>query len=238
MIRGIYAAGSGMITQSERVSVLSNNLSNVDTPGYKKDSVETKTFGDQLLYSLNTGNQIGSVSQGSATGAQTTDLTQGPVEKTGVSTDLVLTTPGFFAVQGTGGVEYTRNGSFAVDAQGYLCTQSGQRVLGTNGPLPVGGDRFSVSADGTVSNAQGAVGKLAVYNGTATKLADGCFSLTGTQLTAATVEQGCLENSNEDMIGAMTAMMEASRAYQSCSQAFHIADQSVQQAVNQVGSLK
>ncbi|MDR3553080.1 MAG: flagellar hook-basal body protein [Clostridia bacterium] len=239
MLRGITASASGMITQTQRINVLSNDLSNVDTPGFKRDDLTLTTFKDQLIYNLNTGTQIGTMSAGTMAGAETTDLTQGSLDQTGLSTDLALTSGGFFALQGTsGGTEYTRDGAFTVDAQGYLALSTGQRVLGENGPLQVGTDDFRVSSDGEVSVSGRTVGKLAVYNGTATKQADGLFTLTGASRAQATVMQGYLEGSNEDIVSAMTALMASSRAYQSCQEAFKISDQSEQLAVNQVGSLK
>lgn len=238
MLRGTYAAATGMITQSQIVNVMANNLSNTQTPGYKKDAVSQTSFGNELVFSLKGGSQIGSYSAGTAAGAETTDVTQGPIEQTGISTDFALTKPGYFAVQGNGGTEYTRNGSFMVDPQGFLSTSAGQRVLGTNGPLHVGTDNFTVSEDGTITSGNQTVGKIAVYDGTATKQADGMFALAGAALTNSGVRQGCLESSNEDMVNAMTTMMMASRAYQSCRQAFKIADTSEQLTVNQVGSLK
>lgn len=242
MLRGIDASGGGMVAQSQKIDVLTNNIANVETPGYKKDNVSVQSFQNQLLYNLSTGQQVGETVSGAQTVDTAADLSEGDLSETGLSTDFAILSGGFFAVQGSGGTEYTRDGSFTVDTQGDLALQTGQRVLGENGqPLHVGTSSFTVAQDGTVETAAGAVGTIALYgsaNGSAVKNADGLFTLQNPVLEAGTVRQGWLEGSNVDVTDQMTGLMSASRAYQSCQQAFEVSNQAEQLLVNQVASLK
>lgn len=241
MVRGIYASGSGMITQSRKIDVLSNNMANISTPGFKRDNLETRSFDEQLVYSLKSGERLGSISYGEAPGKETTNLTAGNFEQTGRSADLAITSDGLFAVRGANGTEYTRSCSFEVDAQGYLALPTGQRLLGDNGEIRVGGDNFNVTEDGTVLNGGGVVGKIRLYNagGAQTvKNADGLFTLNGAQPVNGTIWQGFIEDSNVGTVDEMTGLMASSRTYQSCQQAFDVSDQAEQMLVNQVAALK
>lgn len=242
MVRGIAASGGGMVAQSQKIDVLANNIANIDTPGYKKDNVSVESFQDQLLYNLNTGARVGATVYGAQTVGTAADFSEGDLSETGLSTDFAVLSGGFFAVQGGAGTEYTRNGSFTVDDGGYLALSTGQRLLGQDGrPLRVGGTDFIVAQDGTVTNAGGTVGKIALYTaagGAPTKNADGLFTLQNPVQTAGTLRQGWLEGSNVDVTDQMTGLMSASRAFQSCQQAFEVSNESEQLLVNQVGSLK
>lgn len=243
MIRGIEASGSGMVAQSQKLNVISNNIANVETSGYKNDNVSLQSFQDQLLYNMNTGAQIGALSPGVQAVNTAANMQEGQLQQTGLSTDLAVLSDGFFAVRGTNGtVEYTRNGSFTIDGGGYLATSSGARVLGENGAIRVGGDNFSVASDGTVSSGNKTVGKIALFRSSAAngavKNADGLFSLAIPVRANGTVKQGWLEGSNVDVIDDMAGLMSCNRSYQSCQQAFQASNQEEQTLVNQVGSLK
>lgn len=242
MVRGAYASASGMITKYKQIDVTGNNISNINTAGFKKDSLSAIPFGTQLLYNTADGQNVGTVAEGTVPGTVTSDLSEGTAEKTGLPTDLAILSDGFFAVQGLNGVRYTRSGSFTVDAGGYLSLATGQRLLGQNGPVRVGNDDFQVTADGTVMQNGKATDKILLYNSTtpqgAQKQADGFFTLTGAAAAAGKIQQGYLEGSNVNLVEEMTKLMASSRSYQTCQQAFKISDQSVQLAVEQVGSLK
>jgi flagellar basal-body rod protein FlgG len=242
MLKGLYAAGTGMITHSQKIDVLANNIANVESSGFKKDDLSIASFGDQLHYNIKTSAPIGNTPSGVTGAGVTANLEQGPCEQTGLPTDLAILSEGFFAVQGTGGVEYTRNGGFTIDAEGYLALPAGQRLMGSSGPLQVGGDGFTVAPDGSVQGPEGEIGKIPLYNTadprTVVKGSDGLFDLPGAQAVNGSIRQGYLEGSNVDMISEMTGLMASTRAFQSCQQAFKVSDQSEQLAVNQVGALK
>ena len=142
MIRGIYAAASGMGVQQARMDVISNNLANLSVPGFKGSSVTAAPFSELLLVAaeLPDGtktppgwNAVGSLSYGAAVTAVRIDPSGGTLKETNSHMDLAITGDGYFAVNvpsadDPGRVAYTRDGSFNRDAEGYLVTSTGHRV--------------------------------------------------------------------------------------------------------------
>jgi flagellar basal-body rod protein FlgF len=241
MLRGLYAAATGMIAQSKKIDVLGNNVANANTSGFKKDEVSFKAYNDQLITNISNGNMVGSASFGVWNDEVNTDISQGALEQTNLSTDIAITSDGFFAAAGNTGIEYTRNGSFAIDAQGYLSLSTGQRLMGQNGPILVNGNNFQVANDGTVSQNGKVLDKIQLYKSPSpqniTKQADGLFAIVGATATNGTMKQGYLEDSNVDITSEMTQLMAATRSYQSCQQSFKSINETSQQ-LNQIASLK
>ncbi|MFB4163291.1 flagellar hook-basal body protein [Alteribacillus sp. JSM 102045] len=176
MLRGFYGAASGMITQQRRTEMLNDNMSNINTPGYKEDKGSTRTFPEMLIQAQNTNYPFGrsSIPFGElATGVymqeRTPNFSQGDMMETGNSTDVGLlqgvlpeNEDGeqgslFFTVQNENGeVRFTRNGSWTVDGQGFLTTSQGYYVLGEDGePLEVNNENFTVEENGTVITEDG-----------------------------------------------------------------------------------
>ena len=152
-----------MIAQQDAVDTISNNLSNVNTTGYKKETVEFKT----LLYSKlqtkttdNGGNPkpvIGQVGAGVRTSSITSRYTQGPLNPTGNTFDFALEGEGFFRIQmPDGSTAYTRNGVFTMSIGGdglTLCTSDGYPVLDEQGEaitfsLDYDATKFTIDEDG------------------------------------------------------------------------------------------
>lgn len=238
MIRGIYSSASGMIAQYKRINVMGNDLDNADSQGFKSDAVTLRSF-DEELAMRNGSSPIGTIDAGVQVGGVQTDLSQGEMEQTGVSTNIAIEGNGFFAVAAPGSaVTYTRAGDFGADAAGYLALPSGQRLLDSTG-APVSAAGFSLQANGSYTNAAGQSGTISLYNGTAAKRTDGFFDLTGAQAsTGANLLQGYVEKSNVSAVNGMTGLIEASRAFQSCQQAYNTATDTLDKLVTQVGSLR
>jgi flagellar basal-body rod protein FlgG len=163
MVRGIYTGASGMITQMGRIDVISNNLANVDTPAYKKDTTIMKAFPEMLIRRINDDGVrvlpigsydlmpvIGKIGTGVEINEVYTRLTQGAFKQTNNDFDLALEGEGFFSIETEDGERYTRNGSFLIDSEGFLVTKDGYRVLGENGPLQIKKNNFIVDEDGNV----------------------------------------------------------------------------------------
>ena len=239
MLRGIFSSASGMIAQYKRINVISNNLSNSDTQGFKQDVTAVRSFEDELAVRSTDQQAVGTINAGATIQGVYTDLTQGDLESTGVDTNLAISGDGFFAVQGTDGtVKYTRAGNFAADDEGYLALPSGERLLDSDGQ-PIAAADITVDADGTVSHNGVQDTAITLYNGTAEKRDDGFYDITGAAAeNNATLAQGYVELSNTDVVDGMTGLMEASRAFQSCSQAYNTATDTLDKLVTQVGSLR
>jgi flagellar basal-body rod protein FlgF len=227
MERGLYIAASGMVSEMARQDLISNDLANASTAGYKSDTAVQGSFGDLLLQNTQTGQTIGPLGRGSRIERQVTDLTAGPIKETGEDLDFAVEGDGYFAVQTAQGVRYTRNGQFTAAAAGRLTDQLGNAVLDQNGrPITIG-------ADGKVP--AGTVGVFAVNN--ARKAGDNFSQGTAGGRGAGQVRSGALEGSGADPVKAMTDMIASLRAFESGQKVITTIDSTLQKASNQVGSV-
>ncbi len=168
MLRSLWTGASGMIAQQTSVDTISNNLANVNTVGYKKETVEFRSLLYQKLQTETTDNNgdpkpvIGQVGSGVRTGAITSRFTQGNLTQTDEPFDLAIEGEGFFAVRTPNGeTAYTRNGSllFAIASDGLALTNSeGYPLLDTTGtPIVLPGttdvSKISIDVDGKVIEA-------------------------------------------------------------------------------------
>ena len=190
MFKGFYTAASGMIAQQRRTEMLTNNMANANTPGYKADQSSVRSFPEMLLSRLAyetipvdkklTGNSLTPMG-GLHTGVYVQEtnplFSQGDMKQTDLKTDIALVNgnlpinqetglPGsvFFTVQnGDGDLRYTRNGNFTLDGQGFLTTSSGNYVLNENNqPIQLESDQFVVSENGAVLENNVEVARLGV----------------------------------------------------------------------------
>lgn len=228
MERGLYIAASGMLSEMVRQDHLANDLANANTSGYKADRVSQHSFARELaVVNRQTGAQVGALGTGVQIAAQVTDFTPQALKDTGEPLDLAIAGEGFFAVQAPDGVRYTRNGSFAADAQGRLVDQGGNLVLGA--------DRRPVllRADGTVDPVR--VGVFAVA--APRKAGDGLLTGAATGAATGTVRSGALEGSGIDASRTMVDMMASMRAFEAGQKAITTIDETLRLASGQVGNL-
>jgi flagellar basal-body rod protein FlgF len=168
VLRGIYTSAAGMVVQQERLDALSNNLANVDTTGYKRDTAIQKAFPELLLRrmsddgltefplrsfpagSYDVAPVIGSLGTGVETNEYYTVFAQGNLRETENPFDIALEGEGFFVVQTPYGERYTRNGSFILGPEGMLVTKQGYPVLGENGPIEIKLNNFMIDEDGVI----------------------------------------------------------------------------------------
>ena len=149
MMRSLYSGVSGLKNHQTRMDVVGNNISNVNTTGFKSSRV---TFSDTLSQTLSgasapTENRGGTnpkqIGLGSATSAIDTLFTDGSVQSTGVNTDLCLSGNGLFIVKDGNLSYYTRNGNFKFDKEGYYVNSDGLKVQGWSATTP--GDTISTN---------------------------------------------------------------------------------------------
>lgn len=158
MLGAFYTAASGVLTQQRMLNAIANNVDNAQTPGYKKDRVLTSSFQQELVRQegnrntvIGTGDTIRTVREVAV------DLGPSSVQDTGRALDFAITGQGFFNVVDANGDTYmTRNGSFALDDEGFLVTETGARVQGTRGDIEIGkADNFSVTPQGLIYTSEG-----------------------------------------------------------------------------------
>ncbi len=254
----LYSAASGMEAQQTNLNVISNNIANVNTPGFKKSKVEFQDMFYQVPRSVGadsggdiipTGIQVGS---GTNVVATSKVFTQGNVNRTDENLDIAIVGEGFFEVKDQNGDSlYTRDGSFKRGPDGELTTSLGL-PLEPGITVPSEAQQISISESGTITFMQGSepIGnaelQIVRFNNPSglSALGGNLFSETpasgtpekGTPGTESfgTVRQGFLENSNVNIVQEMVNMIVAQRAYEINSKSIQTSDQMMQQ----VGQIK
>lgn len=234
MLSGFYTASSGMLVQQRNLNIISNNLVNSQTTGYKSERLITTTFDHEFLTRIekNNNERIGSGSPVSLVDDVITNFNGSSLDETERPLDMAIVGEGFFNIQGEERQYMTRNGNFNIDQEGYLVFDGVGRVLGQNGAINLNGSSdFTVSSNGSIFDTNGQyVDRLLITmpaeGANMTKYNNGLYSATGVvELNNATVYQNVLERSNTDMNLEYTRLIEAQRAFSSCSAALRIIDQ-------------
>ena len=259
MVRSLWNAATGMNGQQMNIDTISNNLSNVNTTGFKQHRAEFEDLVYQNVKLAGTpatedtvtpvGHQMGS---GVKVGATQRIMSQGSLQATGVDTDVAIVGDGFFRVQQyDGSFAYTRDGSFKVDMNGQLVNSNGLRVM-PEVVLPDGYDIHSltVTDDGRVSvkifgqNDPIDVAQLEIYrfpnNAGLEAAGDNLYKVTnasGDPIAARPGQDGMgivkhkfLEMSNVSIVNEMVQMIVAQRAYEFNSKAIQTSDNMLQTA--------
>lgn len=253
MIRSLYTAGSGLMAQQTAIDTIANNLSNVNTTGYKKQRAEfQEALYAQIQPPLPTGAPQGlQMGQGVQLAGIQRMIEMGPLSETGNTYDLAIQGDGFFRVQlADGTIAYTRDGAFRLDAQGRLTTSTGALLLDTQGqPITAQAGRAEIGADGQITytttdpagtpvEAPGPKIGLYSFTNPGGLLALGDNLLTesaasgGAMAATGGIKQYALEGSNVQMVEEMVALIQAQRAYEFSSKAVQTADEMLSIANN------
>lgn len=255
----LRAAATGMMAQQTRTEVISNNLANVNTPGFKR----SRAHFEDLLYQTVQGQQVLDetnsetspaiqVGRGTRLSGVQRMHEQGPIEQTGRNLDIAVEGEGFFQVQGSNGeTAFTRDGSFQISDQGVLVTSGGQ-TLQPPIRVPQDASELTISTTGVVSVRRGQdiqpteIGRieLARFANPSGMLALGQNLYAATAASGQPVvgfpadegmgrtQQGSLEGSNVQIVSEMVEMISAMRAYEINSKAIKTADEMGQIANN------
>ncbi|MGX1191820.1 flagellar hook-basal body protein [Metabacillus sp. SLBN-84] len=262
MLRGFYTASAGMLAQQRRTEMLSNNIANANTPGYKTDQAALKAFPEMLLKRVQDNKlpqEVGSINTGVYLQEMIPQFAQGDLRETGLNTDIALLETAvpengtlMFGVQlPDGEVRYTRNGQFTRNENGQL-SLGGNPVLGTDGqPITLASDEFEILQDGTVRVNGEAGSQIGIFfsNNTAglVKEGNGLYRTEdGNELGAAAgnpdvayqLKQGFIEGSNVDVSRSYTEMMTAYRAFEANQKVLQAYDRSMDKAVNEIGRVR
>ncbi len=262
MIRGLYTSALGMTTQMSKMDVVTNNIANVNTVGYKKDTVVTRAFEEELMYRLNDKYsekststimnkvpRVGDVSQGVFVDQIFTNFANGSTITTKGDLDFALVGDGFFAVRtanqnGDEIERYTRDGSFALAPDGTLITKDGNPVLGENGNIVLPNGKVAISPEGDIYVNEQLIDRLRLVsfedNTTLRKFGNNLYDAneaTGAVLAGfnGMVLQGELENSNVNAVKEMVDVITVSRTYEANQRMISIHDMILGKTVNDVG---
>jgi flagellar basal-body rod protein FlgF len=234
---GIFqnSAVIGLFRQERRYELISNNLSNAMTPGFKKDvSIFHEVFSEALHPSLSNLSMDSEFSQ--------TILEQGVIQSTRNPLDLAIEGEGFFKVKTPEGVRYTRNGNFRLTKEGVLVQANGFPVLSRNGEINLQGNQIAVEEDGTIKVDGADRDKLALVTFAdlkeLKKEGKTLFKLEGEQeekqAEGARVFQGSLEGSNVNALEEMVQMIDSMRTFEACYKIVQVQDDMNAKAVNEL----
>ena len=243
MNNALYVGLSRQLTLKRQMDVIANNIANSDTVGFK---VESLMLGQDV--------QRPPLAPGATAAESITfvhdtglarDYRQGALRQTGGPFDLGLQGDGFFEVQTPGGVRLTRDGRFALNAQGQLVDSAGNAVLQAGGqPIRVDPTKTTpqIAHDGTVSQEGQVLGKIGVFSvadrGALAKVGEGLYDPAGQTpaLDGATaVQQGMIETANVDAIQQMTRMISVSRAYEQVTSMMDATGAASDQSIQRLG---
>jgi len=258
MVKGLYAAYTGMINEQNRMDVITNNLANVDTNGYKKEGATSQAFDTVLAYKIkdtseapNLSKGIGNMNLGVKIGENYTDYSQGPFKVTGNTYDLGLSGSGFFTIQfagkdGTTSTKYTRDGSFTADVNGYLVTKDGDYVLDVDNtrikldptqPVVIDTRGNVIQNDKRICTIK--ITDFEDYNYLEHYGENFFVPVKGAQTTTGdyTINQGYLETSNVQTVQEMVEMISVSRQYESNQKLITTIDGTLQIVSTQLGKV-
>ncbi|MBW2564427.1 MAG: flagellar basal-body rod protein FlgF [Deltaproteobacteria bacterium] len=248
MSGAIYMSAAGAMAYEKRMQVISNNLANINTSGFKKDKGHFRIIDspDSIKEDLEK-KSISEEKQQPPLWLKfdtKTDFSSGPLKHTGNPLDLALEGDGFFCIKTAQGTQYTRNGNFSLDQDGMLVTMDGLPVLGEGGPINIEGNTFIVDVKGNISIDGSQVDTIKIVGfqnpDTLKKTGNSLFKIADknaveTKAENTGVSQGFIELSNVNAIRMMTEMIEVLRGYESYQKAIKTADEANAKAINDVG---
>lgn len=258
MVRALYTAWTGLRNEEKRMDVVTNNMANANTTGYKKIEVTSQSFDRQLAVKINDATVgtdtvwgVGGVTLGVKIGETYFDMSQGSFRETGNLYNFALSGRGFFTISTTNKAgetttKYTRDGDFTVTKEGYLVTKDGDFVLGESGnPIQIPGANtaeISVNSLGEIYVGGNYIDTfrivdfenydaLSSYGENMYEPVDGAVMIDA----EATVVQGYLEMSNVNMVTEMVDMIAITRAYETNQKMMQTVDKALDKAVNEIG---
>jgi len=228
------------------MDVIANNIANVSTPGFKRESAKFEEYITRVqgIEGQKGPQQVSFVKDAGIA----RDVSQGAINYTGSPLDVAINGKGFFVIATPAGDRYTRDGHFSLDQEGRIVTSDGQAVQGEGGAItvnPADGE-IHISKDGIVSSVVNGslnqLGKLrlAAFADEAALVKEGANLYSTTQAaTAATasVQQGALEGSNVQPVVEIAKMIEVMRAYEATATLSKSQEDLTRQAINKLGAM-
>ena len=259
MIEGFYTAVSTMAAKMAKQQIIGNNLANLNTVGFKQDIPQAQQFDNLLLFALRRNSGVGPIDNADAFVGKTggglellpsaLDLTDGPVTQTNRPLDLAIIGRGFFRLRGNDGAEtFMRAVAFDRDVDGTLVNRLGEAVLDVNGaPISLADGTIRVLTNGQMLLDGQAVAQLAIFDlpdGSDWKKAGNAHFRPANstdvpeQIVTPNMLQGFLEQSNVDTEFQMAEMLSAFRVYETAQSLIQMEDETIAQAIREVGRVQ
>ncbi|MDE7267421.1 MAG: flagellar basal-body rod protein FlgF [Lachnospiraceae bacterium] len=253
MLRGLYTAYTGMLNEQYRMDIMSNNLANADTTGFKKEGSTSQAYDEVMAVKIkdlsenpNVPKRLGKMSLGVKIGETFTDFSQGSLRITDNTYDLAIGGNGFYNIEftnkaGETSTKYTRDGGFTLTKEGYLVTKDGDYVLGENGRIQVSTTAAEtiIDRDGSIYQDGNLVTKIKVtefedtnylthYGETMWDAKEGAVSH---DVENPNIYQGYLEMSNANVVKEMVNMITISRQYEANQKMITTYDDTLEQSI-------
>ncbi|MDD4584020.1 MAG: flagellar hook basal-body protein [Eubacteriales bacterium] len=231
MVRGFYSAAAGVFCQQKSFNVISNNISNASTAGFKCQSTSESSFGEHFVSRMRDNTEIGSGAFATVNNSCYTDISQGALEKTGKSVDMAIQGEGFFLVESNNhGEKLTRDGQFVIDNEGYLILPDNGRVLDKNKKsIRIRTSDFTVDAQGVIRENDREIATLYIaVQDEGIKHADA---------QSYQIIQGAIEKSNINIAKEISKMIAGQNHFQSCIQIIKMYDKINEISANQIGRI-
>ncbi len=239
MNRGIYSASSAMLSAQRKLDIVSNNMANINTTGYKRDEI---AFAQTLELTLRAnggfGQEIGTMAFGSPDAKQFTKFDAGQLIQTGNALDVAIEgQEGMFAIDTPNGVQFNRNGSFQLSPDGQLINQDGYPVLDMNQqPIQIPQGEFTIESDGTIQSDGRAVGRIGIFSGTFTKVGGGYLaSQNAEHMPDVDVRWKSIEASNVNSVESMVEMIQLQRHFDIAQRSILQQDELTQKLISSLG---
>ena len=239
MVRGIFYSSSAMQYLDEKMDIVSNNIANANTNGFKRSGVsfQMNMVAEQSKYRDQ--NFIDPLPKGEI--KSYVEYTQGHLQQTTNPLNFAVEGAGFFTIQTPDGTAWTRDGAFSKNEEGYITTADGFYVLGIYGPIKIDGKSFSVSDQGDVVVDHQIVNKFQIQNfdiNDVLQRGNNLFYAKNDFIQivdeASFVKQGFLEGSNVSIIKEMIEMIAINKQYQANDKAIKTNDDALQKAVRDI----
>jgi len=248
MQSGLYTSASGMIASQHYLDLVSNNLANINTPGFKRQKPFVREL-DSALKEMNIKNEVNRARNAAVKVAgDVIDMAPGVLKQTGNKLDLALEGKGFFAVLTENGLHFTRAGNFTLSQDNILQTVNGYPVMNDKlTEISISGNQVSFENDGTVVVDDEVIDKIMVYDIPQEKLVregENLFSTTEPEIEPKEAKvykvlEGFLEMSNVNAIDEMVRLIELTRAAQFYQKMISATmDTTTQKVINEVGVLR
>lgn len=257
MVRGLYTAYTGMRNEQKRLDVISNNLANSATVGYKEENVVSRSFADLMAIKIRDGSNefidrpIGVMNPGVKIGETYMDWGQGSLRETGNTYDIAIEGDGFFTMRvtnssGESSIKYTRCGTFKCTNEGYIVDANGNHLQGSGGDIqvPLEANEIVIKNDGSIYADNVLVDTiqltdfedynyLQLYGENMFEAVDGA----AVKASTARLEQGYTEQSNVNVISEMVSMITITRAYEAGQKMIRTQDSLLDASANQIGKV-
>jgi len=246
MDQGMYTAAAGAIAMEDRLNVISNNIANLNTTGFKKDRMSFEKYMKDLDTSSLYPGQYKTIPVDVIAVSKSIDVSPGAPVKTGNVLDTALTGEGFFVVNTDKGTRYTRAGSFQINTDNVLVTPEGHRIQGNGGDITIDPEKPDIVIDstGVVTQDGDELSTLQIVKippEALVRQGNNLFSVkegvTPEPVETPYLVQGSIEKSNVEPVSEMVEMIATARAYESFQKVIRSVNDAYSYSMRNVGTV-